>query len=436
MNSEPLRPLRFLSQTFIISGDNVEAAESAYSCASNLIASSIFRAGAFLLKGRLVRAFATVAIGWGLLPGNLWSQTVPAESPSQTPTPPTPGTESTCFGATVSKIDFPGISLPDQKTWRGMIAANEGAPLDRARLQESLRTLFVTGRFADLRAECDRSADGKVTLAFVGSANFFVGRVSVEGAPGRPTESQIVNASKRQLGELFASEKIDVAVKNIRRLMEENQFYRSSITHSEQENPTTQQIEIAFHIHSGDPAHVGNVTLQGDSSYSLGQIEDIAHLHSGNIISAQKAADALQRIRKRYQNRNRWLAQVSIAEKKYITTNNTVDYALLIQEGPLVEITTEGFRLGRKTLRKNVPVYEENALDDDLLNEGRRNLLNYMESSGYLDCNVDLKKESDEQKKHLRVVYQIDAGERHRVVKVDITGNKYLQDQNLRPLMH
>src|SRR5258708_5802806 len=135
MNSEPLRPLRFLSQTIIISGDNVEAAESAYSCASNLIASSIFRAGAFLLKGRLVRAFATVAIGWGLLPGNLWSQTVPAESPSQTPTPPTTGTESTCFGATVSKIDFPGISLPDQQTLRGMIAAHEGAPLDRARLQ-------------------------------------------------------------------------------------------------------------------------------------------------------------------------------------------------------------------------------------------------------------------------------------------------------------
>ena len=43
------------------------------------------------------------------------------------------------------------------------------------------------------------------------------------------------------------------------------------------------------------------------------------------------------------------------------------------------DIAVEGFKISRSQLKKNVPVYEENALDDDLLNEGRRNLLNYMQ---------------------------------------------------------
>src|SRR5205814_7579870 len=124
---------------------------------------------------------------------------------------------------------------------------------------------FATGRFADLRAECELTADGKALLSFVSSPNFFLGRISVEGAPARPTEAQIVNASKLQLGELFTAEKMDQSLKNIQRLMEENDFYRSSVTHSEQENATTQQVEVTFRIHPGDPAKVGEITLTGKS---------------------------------------------------------------------------------------------------------------------------------------------------------------------------
>src|SRR5207248_9282602 len=147
------------------------------------------------------------------------------------------------------KIEFPGATESDQQSLRNMIPLRQGETLDRIHLQQSLRVLFATGRFAELRAECDRSADGQLLLTFANTPNFFIGRVSVEGAPGRPSESQIVNASKLQLGEVFTSEKLELALTNIRRLMEENDFYRSSITHSEQRNLVTQQLEITFHVH-------------------------------------------------------------------------------------------------------------------------------------------------------------------------------------------
>lgn len=333
--------------------------------------------------------------------------------------------DSDCFGRVVGKVEFPGIVDADQNMLRNMLPLHEGVALDRAQLRESLRTLYATGRFADLRAECESSADGKASISFVGSPNFFVGGVSVEGGPGKPTDSQIVNAAKLQLGELYTPEKMERALQNLRRLLEENGFYRSTITHSEQQDPVIQQVEIIFHIHSGDPALVGNVTVSGKGHYSSSRIEDIAHLHPGDIVSAEKASTAIDRIRKKYQQQDRWLAQVSITEKKYVPENNTVDYTFEIEPGPLVQIQVEGFRLSRGTVKRSVPVYEEGALDDDLLNEGQRNLLNHMQSRGYFDATVDLRRQSNPQQNELQVVYQINAGERHRVAKVEISGNKY-----------
>jgi len=389
-----------------------------------------------LLRKGITRVFVAIAISTCLQTGKLWSSTQSGDANPQTQTEAAvapPENDSACLGKPIGEIEFPSVSAPDQQMLRGMIPVHQGEMLDRGRLRESLRTLFATGRFADIRAECDLMVDGKARLSFVSGPNFFLGRISVEGAPARPTESQIVNASKLQLGEPFSAEKMDRALKNIQRLMEENDFYRSSLTHSEQENPATQQVEVTFRIHSGEPARVGNITLSGKNLYSRGQIEDIARLHSGDIASAQKVARGLERIRKQYQKDNRWLAQVSITEKKYVPEQNLVAYTFESDPGPLVQIQVEGFHLSNKTLKRNVPVYEENALDDDLLNEGRRNLLNYMESRGYFDASVDLRRESDPKQNLLRVVYHIEAGEKHKVVKVAISGNKYFRDEELRP---
>lgn len=384
----------------------------------------------------LSRAFAVLAIASSLSAGKLWARSQAetagsAQTQSQNPE----GEQSGCIGAPVGAINLPGVNDSDQQMLRDLLPVKPGKPLDREQLRESMRILFGTGRFSDLKAECARTPDGKVTLSFSNTARYFIGLVRVDGAPGHPTESQIVNASKLQLGEPFTAEKMNRAIENIKRLLEENEFYKAKISFTQHENPQTQQVEIVFEVHSGDAARVGAITIEGGGLYSIGQIEDISHLHPGDVVSAQKVSDALDRVRKHYQKHNRWLAQVGIVNKDYVPSLNTVDYKFAIEVGPRVEIRAEGFFISNAALKRNVPVYEEHALDDDLLNEGRRNLLSYMEARGYSDASVTLKRETDEQAQTLRVIYQINPGERHKLVRVQITGNKYFRDSDLRPLL-
>ncbi|MGH9517622.1 MAG: POTRA domain-containing protein [Terriglobales bacterium] len=395
--------------------------------------------GAFLPNLAWSRVFAVLAIATALSAGKVWAQAGTDRSASaQTEIQKSQDVsqlQADCIGGIVEQISFPGVNPNDQQMFRDMLPVKVGKPLDREQIQESMRILFGTGRFSDLKAECERTTAGKVTLSFPNTAKYFIGLVRVDGAPGHPTESQIANASKLQLGEPYASEKINRAIENIKRLLQENEFYNAKISFTQHENPQTQQVEISFDVHSGDPARVGTITIPGGSLYSIGQIEDIAHLHPGDIVSAQKVADALDRVRKHYQKHNRWLTQVGIVNKEYVPTLNTVNYKFDIEVGPRVEIRTEGFSISRAALKRNVPVYEEHALDDDLLNEGLRNLVSYMEARGYSDAKVTLKRETDEKAQVMRVIYQIDPGQRHKLVKVQIIGNKYFREADLRPLL-
>ena len=335
-------------------------------------------------------------------------------------------------GLTVAEIRWPDVpSDIDQKRWQQLIPQQVGKPLDRELIRESIHKLHQTGRFADIRVEAERTPDGKVSLSFFTTPNYFVGSVEVQGVPNRPTAGQVVNASKFQLGDLFTPDQVERALTNIKQLMQENGYYRSTIKEQERKHPEKQQIDILFQVNPGPQARVGNVTVTGNPGYSQGQIQDIAKMHPGNPVSVQRVSNALDRLRKKYQKQNRLLAQVFVSKKTYREQANVVDYNFDITPGPKVQVIAEGFKIRRGVLKQNVPIFEENAVDEDLLNEGRRNLLNYLQSRGYFEAKVGLKQNSETAENALQIVYVIDPGARHRLVRVEFKGNKYFLTERL-----
>lgn len=357
----------------------------------------------------------------------------PFESqPDQTPTgqsqpPPLalPGTISAYEGKLVQSVRLPGVPDADQERLLKLLPQKAGEPLDRDRVRDSIRALFATGRFADIQAEAT-SSGSSVVLTFSTSANFFIDALDVEGAPDRPNTNQIINASKFQLGELHTLDKLDRGLKNIRQLMQENGFYRARVTAESTSNPATQQVDVLFHVTAGDPAHVGEVKVTGNGGLSQGQVQDLARMHPGDRVTASRVNNSLQRLRKKFQKQRRVLAQVSIAQQQYHPESNAVDYTYLIDPGPIVVIDAEGFHISRRVLKRLIPVYEENALDDDLLNEGKRNLLDYLQTRGHFDAKVEIQQANDS--RTLRVTYRIDPGRVHKLVRVDLTGNKNFLD--------
>jgi outer membrane protein insertion porin family len=334
---------------------------------------------------------------------------------------------SAYVGRTVKSVELPDV--PDSDRLIEMLPQKSGQPLDRDQVRDSIRILFGTRRFSDIQAEVTPSGE-EVVLTFTTSLNFFVGAVDVEGAPAHPNTNQILNASKFQLGELHTLDRLDRALQNIRQLMQENGYYRARVTAESTSNPATQQVNILFHITPGEPAHIGEVKITGHTAFPQAQFEDIAKMHPGDRVTAARITNSLQRLRKKFQKQQRVLAQVSIAEQKYRAESNAVDYTFLLDPGPVVVIYAQGYHVSRGVMKRQIPVYEENAVDDDLLNEGRRNLLDYLQSRGLFDATVDFQKETGPDV--LRVIYRINPGPVHNLVLIEITGNKYFSQKMLR----
>lgn len=340
------------------------------------------------------------------------------------------------LGLTIDEVQFPGVAVEDTASLVTTTQLKIGEPLTRDAIHDAMRALFATGRFADIQAEAERSETTGVRLRFLTIANYFVGQVIVEGVSVNPSANQLATATRLQLGELYTPEKLERALTGMQRVLEENGFHQTKVTTSEQRDESQHEINLSFHVHPGTRAVVGRITLKGDAGYSMEEIINGAgNFHTGDPVISTRLTRTLQRIRSRYQKQSRLLAQVSVAGRDYHPERNAVDYDFQIERGPIVRIDAEGFKISHLRLRKLVPIYEEGAVDADLLNEGRRNIQNHLQTLGYFDATVNVSQHAVQDGKELQVLYAINPGDRHRLRAIRITGNQFFPDDLIRARM-
>jgi outer membrane protein insertion porin family len=354
--------------------------------------------------------------------------------PTQTHASPEFNGAAKYVGKTVRDIQFRGIAGANSDMLRSLLLVRPGEMLDRDALRESIKVLYSTGRFSSLDVEAALVKGGGITLTFVATENFFNGDVNVDGLNKKtpPKPHQLVNASKLDLGELFAEENMQRAIERMNKVLGDYGYYQSSITYDLKPHHDTRQMNVVFHVIPGELARVGTVKIEGDTGIAPEEILDITKLKPGSRVKSDNLTRALERLRKHYQKNQHLEAQVSLTDRDYHPQSNTLDYVFEVEQGSKVVITAEGAKVSNRELKKLVPVYQENAVDDDLLNEGRRNLRNYFQTKGYFDANVEVERHPVQDEDQVNIVYKIDAGDRHELQAIEIVGNRYFDQATIR----
>ncbi len=323
-------------------------------------------------------------------------------------------------GMVVRNVVFQGIQEENRvlNNLRDLIVQENGKVLDRRDLKRSLQALYATGRFADVKVLAQQTSPQELTLVFVAVPNYFIGSINAEGAPKRPTNTQLVDATKLQLGEIMTPVKLEQAMNRMKIVLRENGLFRPTITVKETTHPETQLVDLLFQITPNEPAHIGQVKVEGDPGYTLAELTAMTDLQPGHTVTQQRLTKALQKLRKKYTKQGRLESQISIIDRKYHEDTNLLDLTFKIVRGPTVDVRLEGASISKGKLRRYVPIYEENAVDSDLLNEGRRNLRDYLQTKGYFDAEVNFKENYIKDKDHLNVIYDVNRGEKHDLVAI------------------
>jgi outer membrane protein assembly factor BamA len=159
-----------------------------------------------------------------------------------------------------------------------------------------------------------------------------------------------------------------------------------------------------------------------------------AHLKPGSPVDHETGNRALAGILKQYQRRDLLEAEIKLEAQPYSLATHRTDYRFSANKGPVVKVLVEGVGLSAERIRHIVPIFEEGAVDDDLLNEGNRRLRDYFQREGYFDVRIEHERRTA-QSGELTIVYRVQLGQRRSVRRVSVAGNRYFPAGPLQDLL-
>jgi outer membrane protein insertion porin family len=314
-----------------------------------------------------------------------------------------------------------------------------GKPLDRTKVAQSLRLLYKTGDYSDLRAVLTSVPDG-VRLDFVARENLFFNQVLIDGLVPPPSEASAIAATQLNLGQTFRAALVDEAAERLRDTLRQEGLYTAEIKSESVPHPETHQMDVIFHIKSGPRARVGTIQLKNDTQYPDAEILKRLKMKPGRPITSARLQSGTDRIRKYLVKKGNLIARAVVRRGAYDAATNTIPLDLEVSQGPGVKLQVVGAKFSKGDLKRLVPVYQEGAVDADLLEEGKRNMRERLERQGYFDSTVDYTTETQTAASNPNgwkgteevITYHVVKGDKHKLVTIDIIGNHYFSDELLR----
>lgn len=315
------------------------------------------------------------------------------------------------------------------------LALQEKKPFTLEGERESLRQLYRTGRYADVAAQVTNRPEG-LQLDFVVRLNFFVNALRVHGLHEPPSDAVAVSSMRLGLGEPFRESDMPAALDRLRGALEDEGLYQAKITYRLVPHPQTQQMDINVDVVQGVRASVGAINLINQSPFTEMEIRDHLKLKPKTKVTSEGLERGVENARKWLNGRGYLGARVSLVRGAYEPDTNRVALQASVFAQLKVRVQVLGTKISESTLRSLLPIYEEGAVDEDLLQEGRRNLRDYLERQGYFGAEVDYTTEEDpaegQQRNTEVITYRVELGSHHRLVGVAFSGNHYFSDDLLR----
>jgi outer membrane protein assembly factor BamA len=343
------------------------------------------------------------------------------------------------LGQTVSSVDVAG--RPDvtfDKVSR-LIPVKAGKPLTQSDVDASIAALKSSEGFQDIGISIEPDADG-IRVLFVLKPAFYIGMYQFPGGLKEYPYSRLLQVSNYNAPAPYSSGDVSHAENALVQFFRQDGYFKAEVRPEIVTDDAHHLANVVFHIDLGRRAKIGAVNLTGANA------QETALLHRKlRSPMARLKADSLKPgmrfSRYRLQSASRYLESV-LAKQSYLTgevklvsaeydpATNRADVTFNVTTGSLVKIKPVGAHVWARTLRSLVPIYDENAVNDELIKEGQRNIVSHFQAKGYFDTKVDVSTVSNDLGQS--IVYDIHKDGRHKVDEVSFKGNRHFGNRELQ----
>jgi outer membrane protein assembly complex protein YaeT len=332
-------------------------------------------------------------------------------------------TQPSLWGRTVSSLHLQCDCNLKLQAFPGAVTQEIGQPLDRTKISESLKRLYATGRFAELRVEGDSEGEG-VSLTFVARAQYFTGVVTADVNTGPVDARALVTTSRLHLGQALTDEALSAAQRRMTNLMVANGYYQSRITHLIQRDPDTLEARVAFNVKAGAPARVSAVQFPADCGYPAARLMKISGWRPRMHLTATRVERGLDRLRQFYALHGRLQVNISVQQRVYDAKTNTEILKVNADGGPLIQVKIKGASISTAQLKTLLPIYHDGVTDDQALAASEKLLVNHFQQEGYFSTTVKATRATRQAPEpHIEIVVQVIRGPHGDFAGYGVKGN-------------
>ena len=348
-------------------------------------------------------------------------------------------------GQKLAGIEYSPAPILDPADLNIVQLLRKGDTLHALDVGDTIDAMFVSGCFAVFVVVVVKAPSGGVIVRFVLTPQLFVGGSTVDGKfSNPPNRAELESGSQLVLGAPFHDEDVQRSVDRMTRLFRSNGLFEASVE-PKIERPSTgadtdaQQVFVTFQAKPGNRAKYGMPVIEGGGPLSDSTILKATGwryplIHWWKHVTSERTRSGVAGVQARYQKDDRLLSHVELQDTDYDAEHRKAIPHLGITAGPKVKVEAVESKISNRVLKRYVPVFSERAVDTDLLVEGRRNLHDYLQSQGYYDADVDFRVQAPVNDLET-IQYVISKGQRYRLVRLEITGNKYFDTETLRERM-
>lgn len=343
--------------------------------------------------------------------------------------------------AVVGRILVDGNQRVDAATIRSYMKVQEGSPADPVSVNESVRALYDTGLFSDVRVE-PVGSDLRVVVA----ENPVINEVAFEGNR-RLNDEALAGVVQSQARRVFtrARAEADAAA-----LLE---AYRRSGRHAATVEPKIIQLDqnrvnLVFEINEGDRAEVRGIDFVGNQAFSSGRLRDVVatretawwrFFSTVDFYDADRMEYDRELLRRFYLNNGYADVEITAATAEVAPGDDGFYLTYSIVEGPLYRFGAVDVEIGDGVegvdpalLQGAVLTRTGSWFSADEVEKSVSDMTYRLGENGYAFTRIEPRLDRDPESLTIGVTYVVAEGPKVYVERIDVAGNSRTLDRVIR----
>jgi outer membrane protein insertion porin family len=372
----------------------------------------------------LLCSSARLACAWQLIPGT------------------TVSTYSAFEGRTVNSVDISASPAINLDTIRPLIRQKAGQPFSSVAIQESVSALQQTKRFTEVQLSVGFTSKGLEVL-FVLRPTSYVGMLFFPGAARSIPYFELIQAANIAEQTPYYDALVPQGKQGLLAFLHKQGYFEATIEPEIERDDAYHIVNIIFRTDLKVRAKIRGVEIRGATPQEASQaLEGLRSFWStlrgrslkrGERYSPTRLQKATNYIVSSLQQRHRLAASVGKISTDYNGDTNRADVTFQVDPGPVVYVQLHGAHLSKKKLLGQVPVEQENTVNQFIAQQGEKNLLNYFQEQGYPQASVSFKYQ--QQPQGVTITYDAKLGTRYSVKEPTFKGNHHFDEDQLEGLV-